>query len=112
MTTTTTTTATQADNIRVTRIAQADERTLAITWTDGRSDLFDVVELRRRCPCANCIDEWTHQPRLRPEDVADTVRPVRLESVGSYALRIAFNDGHSTGIYTFQMLRSLPRSSN
>ena len=95
------------DNIRVRNIAQMDPRTLAITWTDGRTDNFDVVDLRRRCPCAVCIDEFTRAQRLRPEDVSDEVRPRHIESVGSYALRIQFSDGHSTGIYTFQMLRDL-----
>jgi DUF971 family protein len=95
------------DNIRVKDIGQLDERTLAITWTDGRRDKYDVVQLRRRCPCANCIDEWTGEKRLKPEQVAESVRPVKIDSVGAYALQIFFNDGHSTGIYTFQMLREL-----
>ena len=95
------------DAVRVSAISQADPRTLAITWTDGRTDKFDVVKLRRSCPCASCIDEWTREQRLKPEDVPDTVRPLKIESVGSYALKIFFSDGHSTGIYTFQMLRGL-----
>lgn len=96
-----------ADNIRVSAIEQAGPRTLAITWSDGRTDQFDVVKLRRSCPCASCIDEWTHEQRLKPDDVPETIRPLRIESVGAYALKIHFSDGHSTGIYTFQMLRGL-----
>lgn len=94
------------DNIRVSAIEQAGPRTLAITWSDGRKDQFDVVKLRRSCPCASCIDEWTREQRLKPEDVPDTVRPLKIESVGAYALKIHFSDGHATGIYTFQMLRA------
>jgi DUF971 family protein len=96
-----------SENIRVKNIGQTDERTLAIQWTDGRTDALDVVALRRRCPCAQCVDEWTRERTLKPEAVAETVRPVRIDSVGSYALKIQFNDGHATGIYTFQMLRDL-----
>lgn len=95
------------ENIRVKDIAQLDPRTLGITWTDGRRDTLDVVLLRRKCPCAMCIDEWTREERLKPSDIPDTVRPVRIDSVGAYALKIEFSDGHSTGIYTFPMLRSL-----
>lgn len=94
-------------NILVKNIWQQDTRTLGITWSDDRQCLYDVVELRRRCPCAVCIDEWTRAPRLNPTDVGDTVRPARIESVGRYALSIRFSDGHSTGIYTFNMLRDL-----
>ena len=91
--------------IRVRDIAQVDDRTLGVLWTDGRKDKIDVVELRRHCPCAVCIDEWTRAQRLKPEDISESVRPVKIESVGSYALKVQFSDGHGTGIYTFQMLR-------
>lgn len=92
-------------NIRIKDISQLSERKLAVVWTDGKKSTFDVVDLRRRCPCAHCVDEWTGQKKLTPDQVPDSVRPLRIESVGSYAMRVAFNDGHSTGIYTFQMLR-------
>ncbi len=97
----------QPESHRVKDIAQIDPRTIGILWTDGKSDAFDVVELRRKCPCAVCIDEWTRVPKLKPEDVAETVRPVKIESVGAYALRIDFSDGHRTGIYTFNLLRQM-----
>jgi DUF971 family protein len=32
---------------------------------------------------------------------------VEVEQVGNYAVRIGFNDGHNTGIYTWRLLRSL-----
>jgi DUF971 family protein len=95
------------DNIRIKAIQQLDGRTLGILWTDDQAQKFDVVALRRSCPCATCIDEWTHERRLKPEDVADSVRPVRIESVGQYAMSVHFSDGHRTGIYTFPMLRKM-----
>lgn len=96
------------ENVRVKDIQQIDSRTLGIRWTDDKVGRYDVVDLRRRCPCAMCIDEWTHEPLLKPESIPETVRPVRIDSVGQYALTIAFSDGHRTGIYTFNMLRKLP----
>lgn len=95
------------ENVRVQEISQLDPRTLGIVWTDGKKSALDVVMLRKKCPCAACIDEWSHEPRLNPDDVKDTVRPVKVESVGAYALTIHFNDGHKTGIYTFKYLREL-----
>ena len=32
---------------------------------------------------------------------------VNVETVGNYAVRIAFNDGHETGIYSWRLLRAL-----
>ncbi len=109
-TTTTTTPSTsikQGPAVRVKSINQLDGRTLGITWTDNQSSTFDTVDLRRKCPCATCIDEWTHEQILKPENISETIRPVKIESVGQYALTIQFTDGHKTGIYTFAMLRKL-----
>jgi len=97
---------------RVKSISQVGDRTLSITWTDNRLSEFDVVDLRRKCPCATCIDEWTHEQLLKPESIPETVRPLKIESVGQYALTIQFNDGHRTGIYTFTMLRGLTSHEN
>jgi DUF971 family protein len=107
MSTQTTLNLTQGPSVRVKSISQIDQRTLGITWTDERSSTYDVVELRRKCPCATCIDEWTHEQILKPESVSESVRPVQIDSVGQYALTVQFNDGHKTGIYTFSMLRKL-----
>ena len=85
----------QPDSHRVKDIAQIDARTLGILWTDGKSDAFDVVELRRKCPCAVCIDEWTRVPKLKPEDVAvvyfdpspegvTTVKHLRISEDGEF----------------------------
>jgi DUF971 family protein len=35
------------------------------------------------------------------------VRILKLEPVGHYAIRIIFDDGHSTGLYTWSYLREL-----
>lgn len=97
------------DNVHVKSIKQVDERTLGIMWTNDVTNTWDVVELRRKCPCAVCIDEWTHERKLNPKSIAETIRPIRVNSVGQYALSIQFSDGHQTGIYTFKMLRGLAR---
>lgn len=86
------------------RIWQEGDRTLGIQWTTGRTVLYDVVALRRQCPCAFCVSEETGQRTLRPEQIPDTVRPRQVDSVGRYALTIAFSDGHDTGIYPFDAL--------
>ena len=93
--------------VGIKEIHQQDDRTLSIVWTDGRRSLYDVVELRRQCRCAHCVDEVTRQRKLDPEDVAQSVRPTTIESVGSYAISIHFSDGHKTGIYPYGLLRQL-----
>jgi DUF971 family protein len=38
---------------------------------------------------------------------APKVKMTSLERVGSYALRMIWSDGHSTGIYSYQHLRDI-----
>ena len=88
-------------------IQQAGPRNLEIVWADGEKSLFDVRELRLACGCAQCIDEWTGENRLDPSSIEEDVHPVSIETVGRYAIQIEWSDGHSTGIYPFDRLRSL-----
>jgi DUF971 family protein len=83
------------------------ENTLRIVWDDGVVSDFHVATLRRACPCAGCVDEWSGERTLDPLAVLDTVRPVRIDPIGRYAIRITWSDGHDTGIYSFDYLRAL-----
>lgn len=94
----------ETSNLHIENIQQKDDRTLEIAWTNGTTHLFDAVELRKKCPCAACIDEWTRKPLLKPDSVADTTRPTTIKSVGRYAISIGFNDNHNTGIYPYDYL--------
>ena len=90
-----------------TRLAQHDARTLAIDWADGARSLLDVRALRLACACAECVDEWSGEVRLAPARVPPDVAPLGIHPVGRYAIQIEWSDGHATGIYTFERLRSL-----
>jgi len=89
------------------KIEQRDPRTLSILWADGLESLIDVRALRLACGCANCIDEWSGEALLAPENVPADVAPIGLEPVGRYAIQINWSDGHNTGIYPFERLRKL-----
>ncbi len=92
-------------------IWQVDERTLGISWTDKNETHFDIVKLRQLCPCAVCVDEMSGTRKSSPSPSSETVRPTLIKSVGRYALTIQFNDGHNTGIYTYEYLKRLSSTS-
>jgi DUF971 family protein len=94
-------------NLTPRAVAQAGPDTLRIEWSDGHASLYPVRLLRLACRCANCIDEHTGAPRLRPDTVPVDVRPVKIRPVGRYALGFEWSDGHDTGIYTFDHLRAV-----
>jgi ATP-binding protein involved in chromosome partitioning len=84
-----------------------DARTLSVLWQDGQRSDLDVRDLRLACRCAGCIEELSGRPLLDPKTIRRDVTPVRITSVGNYAITIRWNDGHATGIYTFEQLRAL-----
>ncbi len=96
-----------AKTIAIRKIEQIDAYTLGIEWSDGHIGKWRLSHLRRNCPCAGCIHEWTQEPLLDPKTVSDDIQAETLNSVGSYALVIYFTDGHSTGIYSWETLRAL-----
>jgi DUF971 family protein len=88
-------------------IMQEGERGLRITWADGEVCRYDAPALRRACPCAQCVNEWTGQRVLQPESVPAELSIEDLSIVGRYALNFRWSDGHETGIYSFRLLREL-----
>jgi ATP-binding protein involved in chromosome partitioning len=101
----------ERERVTPTAIRQAGPRELAIRWADGRESLYDVRGLRLACSCAHCVDEWSGAGRLDPDSVPLDVRPEKISSVGRYALQIEWSDGHDTGIYPYERLRSLADDS-
>ena len=50
---------------------------------------------------------------IRPsDDFFENLYLVDIQRVGRYAVRLVWNDGHRTGIYTFEFLRELSESSS
>ena len=93
--------------IEPSEISQESNSVLRITWADGRVCDYQAANLRRACPCAQCVNEWTGQRTLQPESIADEVEINDLSIVGRYALNFRWSDNHETGIYSFQYLRDL-----
>lgn len=91
-------------------IKHEDDSTVAIVWGDDRQCRYKAAELRRACPCAQCVNEWTGERMLRPETIADELEIRDLSLVGRYALNFRWSDGHETGIYSFRYLRELCES--
>ncbi len=90
---------------------EAGNDTLAIEWSDGHHSVYGYRELRDRCPCSTCTGsegtQATEQTTGKLPMFQTALRPLRAELVGRYALQIFWSDGHSTGIYSFDYLRSI-----
>jgi DUF971 family protein len=83
----------------------ADVRRLRLTWSDGHTAEYDYTYLRGWCPCAGCQGHSSVTIHYHPPPgpvTADSIQPV-----GNYAISIAWSDGHSSGIYRFDLLREV-----
>ena len=82
-----------------------DRAWLTVTYDDGRSFDIPAELLRVMSPSA---EVQGHSPDQRVTVAGKkSVRMARLEPVGKYAVRIVFDDGHNTGLYSWVYLREL-----
>jgi ATP-binding protein involved in chromosome partitioning len=96
-----------SDRPEIAEITRPSTSDVRILWKDGHESLYTGYALRVGCRCAMCVDEMSGNKRLREESISKDVRPLSIDPVGRYAIRFQWSDGHSTGIYTFELLREL-----
>jgi ATP-binding protein involved in chromosome partitioning len=88
-------------------IYNIDPTALGIHWVDGLKQKFPMRFLRAACTCAACKNEWSGEAQITEAQVKPSIAPVKIDHVGNYALNIAWNDNHSSGIYTYDYLRKI-----
>jgi DUF971 family protein len=80
---------------------------LTIAWDDGVVSRFALEELRANCPCAECRGLRDQGAVVWPKPTSPL--PLRAESaelVGAWGISLRWNDGHSTGIFAWDVLRA------
>lgn len=79
--------------------------TLTITWPDKTQHALSAEFLRVHSPSAEVRGHGVGQDVLQfgKKDVGIS----KLENAGRYALKITFDDGHDSGLYDWNYLRSL-----
>lgn len=83
------------------------EKLLDIAFDDGTHFSLPAELLRVESPSAEVQGHSPEQRQL--VSGAKDVGILRLEPVGNYAIRIVFDDGHDTGLYTWSYLHELGR---
>ena len=87
-----------------------DRRTLHVSFDDGASFALPAELLRVESPSA---EVQGHGPcQRRTVSGKRRVEIVGIEEVGNYAVRLSFDDLHSSGIYTWDYLGELGRDQD
>jgi DUF971 family protein len=85
-----------------------DRKTLTVTFDNGESFELVAEYLRVRSPSA---EVQGHSPSERRTVAGkQDVRILELHPVGNYAVRLTFDDLHSTGIFSWDYLYELGRN--
>jgi DUF971 family protein len=84
---------------------------LEITWrADDRVCRYPLDNLREACPCVECRGGHANMGiEHAPDDILKLTptRSYKMENihmVGNYAIQPEWDDGHDTGIYTWEYL--------
>jgi DUF971 family protein len=85
-------------------------RTLTIAFDDGEMFEIPFELLRVESPSAENKGHGQNVPP--PVTGKANVNVVRAEPVGRYAVRIVFDDGHDTGLYSWDLLHDLGRDKD
>lgn len=86
---------------------------LTIVFADDHVASLDLMRVRLKCPCADCQvrrgrgeQGWPLPHSPVPLAITDA------DYHGAWALGITWNDGHSTGIFSFELLRKWSETSD
>ena len=85
-----------------------EKNLLTVSFEDGARYALSAHYLRVESPSA---ETRGHGGASRPPPVTgkEKVKIARLEPVGNYAVRIVFDDGHDSGLYSWDYLVQLGR---
>ena len=88
------------------------ENHLALKLPDSSELLIDLKKIRMACPCARCGGEKDVFGNIYKIDggrplLKKSFKIKFLKLVGNYAIKVFWEDGHSNGIYTFDLLKRL-----
>ena len=79
----------------------SDKRCLHVSFDDGTATSISAELLRVESPSA---EVQGHGQKITPVG-KQNVTISRIDPVGNYAIRIAFSDGHDTGLFSWDTLR-------
>lgn len=84
---------------------------LEIEWANGDHVFYSTDLLRKMSPSADAkttrAELDTNPLAILPKTSSEPLTITDASLVGNYAVRLTFSDGHSTGIYSWDYLRSL-----
>ena len=91
--------------------ADRGTRTLNVSWADGHTSVLPFDRLRAVCPCVVCKGGHARMgtppnPCTVRDSPTTNLQLVNIQAMGTYAIQLSWSDGHNTGIYIWETLRT------
>lgn len=84
---------------------------IQVQWPDGSEDTLANRDVRGGCQCASCVQEFSGEQLFDVDTISSDLAATSVDTLGNYAVSIAWNDGHSSGIFTWDRLREIASSA-
>ncbi len=84
---------------------RTEQKEVVIAWDSGETFTYSMEYLRVMCPCADCRGHHPSQKKLifGKKGVGIT----EIKPAGHYAVKIVFDDEHSSGLFSWETLYEL-----
>ena len=82
-------------------------KNITLRWPDGHVSIIPARELRLRCRCAQCVEEWSGKPLVDASQIPDNLRAKMIRLVGQYGMSVEWSQSPCANIYNFRDLRAM-----
>ena len=82
-----------------------DDTNLRIKWKDGKECSYNILMLRKQCPCVTCRGGYGPDVTRTTENIT-SISISAWKKVGRYGIQFTWSDNHHDGMYTYDALRS------
>ena len=85
------------------------EKQVMFKWSNDLEIKVPFVDLRLACQCAVCVDEFTHEIKIKKEHLGniDDLNVDLIQECGNYAVRIEWNHKKHESLYSFEKIKKL-----
>ncbi len=77
---------------------------ITVQWPHLEAFDIESLDLRKRCRCAHCVEEFTNRNRINEATLPADIHPRDIKKVGNYAYGIIWSDGHNS-LYPFDIFK-------
>lgn len=88
-------------------VIKFDHEKVELAWENGEHWLVRNFDLRMISQDALSVNEMTGERLIKANDIRKDIAAREITPLGNYGIGIAWNDGHSSAIYTYKNIRQI-----